>query len=405
MKRPAERIPRKRNTAVDVAVIGGGIAGCVAASRLALSGVNTVIIEKEPKAHHKVCGEFLSHEGAVILAELGVDVPRMGAARIRAFRLHGPKRSFEFALPQDAFGISRLRLDEELLTQAKRHGAEVKRGSVAMGISARPNGNLSEFAVNTTTGDVRVRRLVIATGKHEFKSIAKREGRESGWVGFKMHLRLKPSLAVQIREHCDLFVFEGGYGGLAPIENGLVNFCLVIRKHALREAGSDWDSLACYISRQNRAASRYLDGAEAQLAHAVSVANVPYGFIQSAAPGPGIYCVGDQMTVIPSLSGDGMSIAAMTGVAAAAAIVDVKERGHLLPPSTAASYHRQMRTRLKMQIEAAFVLHRLLRKPRLIDRLVPVAGRLPGLVEFFYRRTRCRLDEPLLVIPEIQTSR
>jgi len=43
-------------------VVGGGLAGAMAGLRLARAGRSVVLLEKEPGAHHKVCGEFLSPE-------------------------------------------------------------------------------------------------------------------------------------------------------------------------------------------------------------------------------------------------------------------------------------------------------------------------------------------------------
>ncbi|MBY0338886.1 MAG: hypothetical protein K2X11_19885, partial [Acetobacteraceae bacterium] len=52
----------------------------------------------------------------------------------------------------------------------------------------------------------------------------------------------------------------------------------------------------------------------------LAVAGVPYGF-RAAGGAPGLYRVGDQLSVIPSFTGDGMAMALHSGLAAAEAIL------------------------------------------------------------------------------------
>jgi flavin-dependent dehydrogenase len=58
-------------TAWDIAIIGGGVAGSTAAALLAQHGLQVILIEKGTFPRQKVCGEFLSPEGADVLSRLG----------------------------------------------------------------------------------------------------------------------------------------------------------------------------------------------------------------------------------------------------------------------------------------------------------------------------------------------
>jgi len=49
-----------RYETAGVVVIGGGVAGSAAAIRLAQNGQDVLLLEKEPAAHDKVCGEFIA---------------------------------------------------------------------------------------------------------------------------------------------------------------------------------------------------------------------------------------------------------------------------------------------------------------------------------------------------------
>jgi flavin-dependent dehydrogenase len=61
-----------------------------------------------------------------------------------------------------------------------------------------------------------------------------------------------------------------------------------------------------------------LEGAEALLAKPIAITHIPYGYIRRTTEG-GLYCIGDQAAVIPSFTGDGISIALHTARCAVAA--------------------------------------------------------------------------------------
>jgi hypothetical protein len=61
-----------------------------------------------------------------------------------------------------------------------------------------------------------------------------------------------------------------------------------------------------------------LAGAEPLLAKPIAITHIPYGYIRRTTE-DGLYCIGDQAAVIPSFTGDGISIALHTARCAAAA--------------------------------------------------------------------------------------
>src|SRR6516164_4252872 len=113
----------------DAAVIGGRPAGTALATHLAKAGRSTVLFEKEKDAHDKVCGEFMSQEGAHYLAALGLSAQSLGSLQIRHVRLVRQRGALTKALPFEAQSLSRRVLDEALLNRAAGAGAVIERGA------------------------------------------------------------------------------------------------------------------------------------------------------------------------------------------------------------------------------------------------------------------------------------
>ncbi len=74
----------------DLAIIGGGPAGCSAAIMAARRGARVVLLERTRFPRHKVCGEFVSGESLGLLEkllgysfrDLARDAPRISDSRI-----------------------------------------------------------------------------------------------------------------------------------------------------------------------------------------------------------------------------------------------------------------------------------------------------------------------------------
>jgi 2-polyprenyl-6-methoxyphenol hydroxylase-like FAD-dependent oxidoreductase len=246
--------------------------------------------------------------------------------------------------------------------------------------------------------------LIVATGKHEFKALQERRGRDSAYVGFKTHLILREGARERLSGNCDLFVFPHGYGGLAMVEENRANFCFLIRRDALARVGSEWDALRGHIARANRHAASYLVGASplgqtdqaASSRALVAIAGIPYGFVRRTPAMPNVYLVGDQFAVIPSLTGDGMAIALMTARLAVDAISAQENEFYLDDPQAVANYHLRARAALAPQVAMGYYAHRLFRHPRACDLAAAALRRFPSLARWFFLATRSpRLGEGL----------
>jgi menaquinone-9 beta-reductase len=327
-------------------VIGGGLAGSMAALRLAQAGRAVMLIEREMGVHPKVCGEFLSPEAVAYLRNANVDPVTLGAASIRRLRVMIGTRSMEVELPFEAQSLSRSVLDEALLARARDAGAEVRRGVAVLRLGGGPRGWIAECADG---GRFETRDVFLATGKHDLRGWPRPAGAQNELVGFKMHWRLAAAQIRALRGVMALFLFPGGYGGLCLVEGGLANLCFVVRRSRLRRGGGWIESLSA-IAQGNPAIAALLDAAEPLWERPLAISPIPYGFIAGeTAARDGLWRMGDQAAVIPSFTGDGMAIALHSGALAAAMF---------LAGADASAYKDALRAQLQSGMRLATVVSR-----------------------------------------------
>ncbi|MFI4933015.1 MAG: NAD(P)/FAD-dependent oxidoreductase [Caulobacterales bacterium] len=357
----------------DIVVVGGGLAGGSAAALLAQAGKRPLLLEREREPRDKICGEFLSTEAQAHLAHLGFDVAALGGSPIDKVRLVVGDRGVESPLPFKALGLTRRRLDAALLDYAAGQGAEIARGVAARSVFAG--------AVATTDGDLRPAKLLLASGKHDVRG-ARRDtrGTLTGLVGFKSYFRVDAEVRRAMAGYVEVVLFEGGYAGLQLVEGGLANLCLLVGRERLDDAGRNWPSLLQTLLAEPHLGRR-LAAAEQVGDHPLSIADVPYGFIhhdRQDAP-EGFFRLGDQAAVIPSFSGDGMSIALHSGRLAAQAV---------LAGASARDYHQRLRRDVRRQIGLAVNLQRWANSATGRLATVGALSLAPGLMRMIAARTR-----------------
>jgi flavin-dependent dehydrogenase len=323
---------------LDHLVIGGGPAGSMVAMRLAATGRRVTLIEKERAAHHKVCGEFLSHEAVEYLRQAGISPRDLGAASIRFVRLSAANNTAETQLPFRALSLSRRVLDEAMLQRAAERGCDVICGASVERLSANGDMWSAQLGDGAT---LQARTVFLACGKHELHGWTRGDGVQGDMVGFKLHWRLSAEQTQQLREWMELFLFPGGYGGLSLVEEEIANLCLVVRRRVLRRWGG-WRPLLAAVVSENQRLRHLLDGARDLWGKPLAISSIPYGYL--AQRPCGLWRVGDQAAVIPSFTGDGMSIALHSANFAAHMYMDGR---------SADEYSRALRLQLSRSVSLA----------------------------------------------------
>jgi menaquinone-9 beta-reductase len=262
-----------------ITIAGGGLAGLTLGIGLRQREVPVTLWEAGRYPRHRVCGELISGNGRNSLARLGLldGLLTAGAcsARSAAF-FAGRARVAGRPLPEAALCISRLELDQWLAREFQRLGGELRLG-------ARWRG---EF------GDGIVR----ASGRRT-------EPVTDGWrlFGLKVHAR-KVALDADLEMH---FV-PSGYVGLCQLPGGQVNICGLFRSTApvpdLAQRWRDWLGGTAASVLHSRLAVAQFD--EESFCSVAGLRLRPQRAAQRSE-----CCVGDALTMIPPVTGNGMSMA------------------------------------------------------------------------------------------------
>jgi flavin-dependent dehydrogenase len=337
----------------ELVIVGGGLAGASAACVLAREGLSALLLERDQEPRHKVCGEFLSIEAQTYLAHLGIDLDHLGATRISRLRLHHCGKQAEAALPFTARGLSRKVLDEALLGKAISLGARVERGVNVRSITADETGCRIDSG---PFGTIRAETLFLASGKHEVRGVKRpTAGSINDLIGFKMHYYLSEEQRAALDGIIDIILFEEGYAGLQLIEDGAANLCLVVTQERFERIGKSWNSLIEQITRECPSVADRLRDALPLFDKPLSIFQIPYGFIHNPEQSEptGLFRLGDQMGVIPSFTGEGMSMALHSGYLAASTLL---RHGRV-----SAAFHQQMASDIQRQVRLAFMLNKAAR--------------------------------------------
>jgi 2-polyprenyl-6-methoxyphenol hydroxylase-like FAD-dependent oxidoreductase len=261
-------------------IVGGGLAGLSLGIGLRQDDIPVTILEAGGYPRQKVCGEFLSGRGVAVLEQLGLR-DRVFAAGARlattARFARGADASPVQVLPQPAVCLSRWKMDALMADEFRRLGGELREHQRA------PARALGE-------GHVR------ATGRSV-------EPAEAGWrwFGLKVHAR-----GVQLPADLELHLNGHEYVGLCQLSDGVANVCGLFWRRGpepgLRERWREMLSgpSGSALAEQMRDAT--FDESSFRAVGGLSLAP------QRAARQREV-CLGDALTMIPPLTGNGMSMA------------------------------------------------------------------------------------------------
>ncbi len=373
----------------DLAIIGGGPAGTAAALEARRRSLQVAIWERGRFPRHKVCGEFVSAESLPLLQrEIPTALARSAVIRRAEFIFQGG-RSYSFALSSPARGLSRFVMDEALWQAVIRSGAQAFEGTAICGVgrcSGEPKGcrvrsrepgaagrlpatldtvspRRHLWEVEPANGDLRsARAVLVACGRwwslEGFPSPAQDERTAGPWLGAKAHFTgVPPTDAVE------MYFFPGGYCGLAPIEDGLLNACCLVHRSLTRNSGagglSDFALWLKKTARHPALDARLRDATQVS----ETIATAPVQPTRRRANHSGALLAGDAAGFLDPFTGEGISQALHAGRLAAETVARACAGDRESLVLTGDAYRRRLGRAIGRSYRVAGLLRLLVRAP------------------------------------------
>ena len=354
----------------DPLILGAGPAGCAAAIALAQGGALPLLLDRSAEVGDPLCGGFMSWRTLAQLDAIGVQLDDLGGHGVSELRLFAQGRQASVPLPEPALGLSRHALDSRLREAALAAGARLEVDTIRA---------LEPGVARGQRRDWHAESLFLATGKHDVRGHSRPRASGDPALGLRLRLPASPEREALLDGAIELHLFDGGYVGIVLQEKGSANVCMAVRKSALARCCGDPVALVERLGNHSPALAARLGG-DWQDARIESIGAVPYGHVAGQSE-PGLFQLGDQAAVIPSLAGEGMAIAVASGTLAA---------HHWLGSGAAAApaYQREFATRAARPIRLAGLGWRAA-ESRLGSRAAVALARIaPGFVRQFAEMAR-----------------
>jgi geranylgeranyl reductase family protein len=291
----------------DVAIVGAGPCGSMAALAASRAGLRVVLLDRSSFPRAKVCGDCLNPSAWPLLEsfDLAEKVRGLPHSMARTVEFHG-QGSRVRRIPVNPsqppeMVVQRRDFDAFLLQEAQVAGVEIRTACPVT--SLRPG-----WVVETEQGPIKTKCVIAADGRNSTvgRLLGLLPPGRRDRIGWQCHLALPDHLAGTIA----MFFFSAGYGGLADCGGGRGNLCVVgsadqsphLKKEACTHFGvveEEWQSMSP-IHREPA----------------------------SLLAGEGLFLAGDAARVVEPFTGEGIYYAMHTGLLAGeAAAREIEEPG------------------------------------------------------------------------------
>ncbi len=351
-------------------IVGAGPAGCMAAIMLGRARAMPTLIDRDENVGDALCGGFLSWRSAEQLRAIGVELAELGAHRVNRLALYAGKTQATADLPATGFGLSRHALDSKMRSLAVASGARLEIDRIR---------SLAPHVARGERQDWHSGSIFLAAGKHDVRGQARPRQAADPALGLRIRIPSHTDLSRLLDGKIELHLFDGGYAGIVLQEDGSANICLALRKSLLADAGGNPRTLLDRMAADHPHFAARLCFADADLPMD-SIGAVPYGWIAQETS-PGLFRLGDQAAVIPSLAGEGMSIALTSGAMAA-------RHWQQAGAASAPDYQRAMAHAARRPVGIAKLIWQTAEDARFSAPLVRMASIAPWLTNMAMRASR-----------------
>jgi len=341
-----------------ITIAGGGLAGLALGIGLRQRGVPVALWEAGHYPRHRVSGEFICGRGPETLARLGLLdlLERAGAVSADTAAFFSATRSTgPLPLPLRAICISCFTLEAALAEKFRELGGELLEDR------RRSDEDYGEGVVRTTG-----RRLQTKQGG-------------ARWFGIKAHARNVPLTA-----GLEMYVSPRGYVGLCRVDGGRVNVCGLLR---CRDGESVGPQNRRELLRGPAGLPLYQRLASAEFDESSFCVVAGLSLRSRRAVANTDCCIGDAITMIPPITGNGMSMALESAELAIEPLV-AWSRGEISWAETQSRIARSCDAAFARRLFWAKWLQRCVLTPSLQNTLVRLVGHSDWFWRTAFERTR-----------------
>jgi flavin-dependent dehydrogenase len=372
----------------DAVVVGGGPAGLAFAAAAAARGLDVLVLEARPFPVDKACGEGILPAGHRALASLGIldGLGPADATPLRAIRwvdALGPEVEVPLPTP-GGLGVRRLALSAALLARAGAAGAEIRQSAVT-GHRREPD----SVAVETGQETVRGRLLVAADGLAS--PVRHREGLDLQ-AGRRRRFGVRRHVACASGGSAvEVHLADGVEGYVTPAGDGRVGIAFLFEGRA----PGGWDALLGRFPRLTERFSRAAPLSEERGAG-------PFEQASRARVLDRLVLLGDAAGFVDAVTGDGTSLALCGAIDLAALAPEAIARG--AGRATLLPYERAWRERYRRYALFTRALLAISRRPALRRRLIALAARAAGPLEWLVAAALAGGGPPLPTSPSARSG-
>ena len=370
---------KTQNTHFDVIIVGGGLAGLCNAIHLSKFNKKVLLIEKNEYPKHKVCGEYISNEVLPYLAFLDFNPFDFGAVKIDKFQLSTTNNQLISAkLPLGGFGISRYKLDFELLQKAIQNGVIILQDLVT---NIQFTNDI--FEVETKENQHLTSKIVIgAFGKRSFLDVALQRDfiqKKSPYLGVKIHVKGNfPHDLVALHN------FKGGYCGVSKVENNEINLCYITNFSSFKKHKNIEDFQENVVFK-NTYLKDIFKNSTSLFDEPLTISQI--SFESKTLVENHIIMCGDAAGMIHPLCGNGMSMAIQSAQIASKLILNYLEGKISTRKALENEYLSQWNRQFKWRLKAGHFIAMLFRQDKIANFLLQILSKLPFLLPIIIKQT------------------
>ena len=376
-------------TRADVIVVGAGPAGSAAAILLAEWGWSVLLLDKAGFPRPKICGEYLSPEGARVLDRLGVlkDVDLAGAQPLGGMRIvapdgtalvgsyptSGPWRGYR----DHALAVQREVFDRILLERARSLPVDVRERHRVTGL-LMDGDRVAGVRVEDAVGRLFEARSRLVIGADGRASVVARS------LGLVRPHRLRRLALIQdvaglggFEGRGEIYIDPPDYSILNPVAPGVVNLSLVVPLAHAKPFSGRMEAFFLARLKQLRHLAPRLDGMVSEGPLRVMG---PLAYRVREPRVGGVLLAGDAAGFYDPFTGEGLFTALRSAELLAEVAHSALTRGDVSARALA-PYARERRRAFRDKAWVTRGLQFIIGRRRLANRVAHALARRPGLLD------------------------